>query len=400
MSSYEQKLLAQAQRATALLTPEMLKRLETHTYKSSDASFLDYYVMQYFWNWVVNYVPAWVAPNLLTITGLAINAVVTAGFMWQVPHMEGDAGTNWYLLCAASVFVYQTLDAIDGKQARRTGSGSCLGELFDHGCDAFSNTLVVLATVTTAQMGTSVGGALVVINFLLAFYCAHWQTFVTGVLEFGWVDVTEGQMLMIAVHLTTALLGPAIWNLPVAIVPGLQLKHVVALGATSASTIAVLRNMHTIFIKNEKPTVAGTSVVQPIWVPAWLLGMFYYLFTKGSIEGGAAGSLYSHYSVLMILTFGAVMAKMSIWLVIAHMAKAPHKFWDKTMWALLALCINARYQIVDQPKALLGVCLYVHLSLMHFSYHVCRQIANHFGLRIFHIKYPNKACPGYKDTTQ
>jgi ethanolaminephosphotransferase len=31
-----------------------------------------------------------------------------------------------------------TLDAIDGKQARRTGSSSALGELFDHGCDAIS----------------------------------------------------------------------------------------------------------------------------------------------------------------------------------------------------------------------------------------------------------------------
>ncbi len=30
------------------------------------------------------------------------------------------------------------MDAIDGKQARRTGSSSPLGELFDHGCDALS----------------------------------------------------------------------------------------------------------------------------------------------------------------------------------------------------------------------------------------------------------------------
>ena len=43
-----------------------------------------------------------------------------------------------YVLCAVGVFVYQTLDAIDGKQARRTGSNSPLGELFDHGCDAVS----------------------------------------------------------------------------------------------------------------------------------------------------------------------------------------------------------------------------------------------------------------------
>lgn len=34
------------------------------------------------------------------------------------------------------LFVYQSLDAIDGKQARRTGMSGPLGELFDHGtCD-------------------------------------------------------------------------------------------------------------------------------------------------------------------------------------------------------------------------------------------------------------------------
>jgi phosphatidylglycerophosphate synthase len=29
--------------------------------------------------------------------------------------------------------MYQTLDAVDGKQARRTGTSSPLGQLFDHG---------------------------------------------------------------------------------------------------------------------------------------------------------------------------------------------------------------------------------------------------------------------------
>lgn len=43
-----------------------------------------------------------------------------------------------YLLCALGLFIYQSLDAIDGKQARRTNSCSPLGELFDHGCDSLS----------------------------------------------------------------------------------------------------------------------------------------------------------------------------------------------------------------------------------------------------------------------
>jgi len=43
-----------------------------------------------------------------------------------------------YFFTALGIFVYQSLDAIDGKQARRTNTASPLGELFDHGCDSVS----------------------------------------------------------------------------------------------------------------------------------------------------------------------------------------------------------------------------------------------------------------------
>ena len=43
----------------------------------------------------------------------------------------------------------QTLDAVDGKQARRTGSQSPLGELFDHGCDSLSTIFLSLSVMLT-----------------------------------------------------------------------------------------------------------------------------------------------------------------------------------------------------------------------------------------------------------
>lgn len=42
---------------------------------------------------------------------------------------------------ALCIFLYQTFDAVDGKQARRTGTSGPLGQLFDHGCDAMVCTL-------------------------------------------------------------------------------------------------------------------------------------------------------------------------------------------------------------------------------------------------------------------
>ena len=62
------------------------------------------------------------------------------------------------------LFVYTSMDAIDGKQARRTGSSSPLGELFDHSmqlqkrpvCAHASSIGLLLATCSRAR--TARGG--------------------------------------------------------------------------------------------------------------------------------------------------------------------------------------------------------------------------------------------------
>lgn len=85
------------------------------------------------------------------------------------------------LSCALGLFIYQTLDAIDGKQARRTQSSNALGELFDHGCDSMSTVFVTLAGACTMGMGYLPYWMMYQCytgSFL--FYLAHWQTYVTG----------------------------------------------------------------------------------------------------------------------------------------------------------------------------------------------------------------------------
>jgi len=60
----------------------------------------------------------------------------------------------WFTF-AVGLFVYQSLDAIDGKQARRTGTSGPLGELFDHGCDALNTTLEVILSAAAMNLGLS-----------------------------------------------------------------------------------------------------------------------------------------------------------------------------------------------------------------------------------------------------
>ena len=90
------------------------------------------------------------------------------------------------VFCSIGLFTYQVLDAIDGKQARRTGSSSPLGELFDHGCDAVSIYHVVLAICCTLMMGANTAYLFFFFfNSVSIFYLAHWQSYVSGTLLFG-----------------------------------------------------------------------------------------------------------------------------------------------------------------------------------------------------------------------
>jgi phosphatidylglycerophosphate synthase len=72
-------------------------------------------------------------PNLVTLIALIWNA--SGAFLVGIssPTLTFALPKWVFLYCALCLFVYQTLDAIDGKQARRTGSSSPLGQMFDHG---------------------------------------------------------------------------------------------------------------------------------------------------------------------------------------------------------------------------------------------------------------------------
>lgn len=43
------------------------------------------------------------------------------------------------------------------------------------------------------------------------FYCAHWQSYVSGTLRLGKIDVTEAQCMIMLIHIISAIFGPGIW---------------------------------------------------------------------------------------------------------------------------------------------------------------------------------------------
>ncbi len=61
-----------------------------------------------------------------------------------------------YILFAYCIFLGQTFDAIDGKHARKLNRSSPLGQLMDHGCDAFSNSFLSIMVCQTFLLGGNI----------------------------------------------------------------------------------------------------------------------------------------------------------------------------------------------------------------------------------------------------
>jgi len=370
------------------LSDRELRKLKEHKYSSSCASLLDP-TMQKYWNWLVTLCPMWVAPNLITIVGLVINIVTSAVLVWYCPNASERPPWPATLAAAIGLFLYQSLDAIDGKQARRTGTSSPLGELFDHGCDSLSTVFVSLASCCALRMGEY--PAWLLFQCLTAsslFYCAHWQTYVSGTLQFGYIDVTEGQIVVMGVMLISSLedfLDIDIWMSSLYFFSLNQLVTLfgVACGIYSMfKTDGTIDKIFTGGAGKAGSTVAGTSVLSPA-SPLLLAVIAAWVIAYKSDE-----RIFHSQPILYVLLFGLVAAKITNRLVVAHMCKGEISHRDATMLAPLVLFLNQYFNTFISEGPLLYLALvWVTLDLMWYCAKVCLEICAFLDVRLFTIPH-------------
>ncbi|KAK3031785.1 hypothetical protein RJ639_036937 [Escallonia herrerae] len=211
--------------------------LHRHKYSGVDHSYLAKYVLQPFWSRCVTFFPLWMPPNVVNVllsfcllSNFAVSnnfnlisiqfQITLTGFMFLVlsallgyiysPHLDSPPPRWVNFAHGLLLFLYQTFDAVDGKQARRTDSTSPLGELFDHGCDALGCAFEALAFGSTAMCGRSTFWFWVI--SAIPFYGATWEHYFTNILILPAINgPTEGLMLIYVVHFITALIGAEWW---------------------------------------------------------------------------------------------------------------------------------------------------------------------------------------------
>ncbi|PLW16745.1 hypothetical protein PCANC_12306 [Puccinia coronata f. sp. avenae] len=193
-----------------------LNRLKNYQYRSVDHSPTTKYVLRHWWEYVAGWMPPWLAPNMITLIGLMFIVVNVITVVIYIPDLKTDAPSWVYFSFAFGLFVYQTMDNVDGKQARKTGTSSPLGELFDHGIDSLNCVLGGLVQCAAVGSGHSLYAVFILLVACWPMYLSTWEEYHTGVLYLGFINgPTEGLLIAMAVLLSTGFRGVQLWNQPV-----------------------------------------------------------------------------------------------------------------------------------------------------------------------------------------
>lgn len=306
--------------------------------------------------------------------------------------------------------MYQTMDNIDGKQARRTGTSSGLGELFDHGIDSLNCTLASLLETAAMGLGTSKLGVFTALCPCLPMFFSTWETYHTHTLYLGYFNgPTEGLLIACAVMALSGIYGPGMWSEP--IVQFLSEKNSYVynfigkdgrelLGDYSITDLWVtiiagsLFTLHVPFcvLNVAKARRAKNLPVLPVfleWIP-----MAIYTFSIGAwVYSPYSTLMQENHLVLLCLTLSLVFGRLTTKIILAHLTRQPFPYWTVMLFPLVGGAIIGNLPRFGLPAVTSEVELYylwgyfVFACVVYFNwaYLVVTSICNFLGINALTI---------------
>ena len=192
------------------LSQESLENLKNFQYKSTDDSLLYQKCMSPCLNKVVNYIPRSIAPNLITFISLCFNI-----FAAIISYNDGGFDFSNKLKSSTCIIIgmfqllYQLLDNVDGKQARRTGNSTPFGMLMDHGCDVFTNIFTAYNLSKLLLVGNDDCFSFsVFFGLILGFYMMTYEEYKLGEMHFPKINGTdEGNFFIFLLGVILGFIG-------------------------------------------------------------------------------------------------------------------------------------------------------------------------------------------------
>ncbi|KAH0792329.1 CDP-alcohol phosphatidyltransferase family protein [Histomonas meleagridis] len=180
---------------------EDIDNAKKYKYNGKDNSIFVKLFLRSFWDWCIQYVPKNIAPNLITFTGFLIEFFTFWVSLFSSNFLAQEIPRWLCFLNGISLFVYQTLDNLDGRQARRTNSSSPLGQFFDHGCDAITGVSELIKVVATLNLGQTYVSFNFVFLMSIGFYFTSVEEYVLHEFNLGFINgPDEGLLILAFVH--------------------------------------------------------------------------------------------------------------------------------------------------------------------------------------------------------
>jgi len=132
-----------------------------HDYKVKDLSLLTPYFTKFIVDPLMKFVPWRLPANIITILS---NSCILAALILII--LTGSVKNIFQFLVPLLIMAYATGDFIDGKQARRTGTSSILGEFLDHFLDIFANGILMTMLLTIYEVTNP---ALIALYFTISY---------------------------------------------------------------------------------------------------------------------------------------------------------------------------------------------------------------------------------------
>jgi len=286
------------------------------------------------------------------------------------------------------------MDALDGKQARRTKTSSPLGELFDHGCDAVTTVLAGLTVGTAIQLGPTWLMFSLIMTCLVPFFLKQLEEYHTGEMILGYANVTEAQFITIVTYLLTAYSGPDFWFRKVEIA-GFGLEYrILALSfgwvgsiLTSISSIVALSEYHgsskSIKVHEYQKKLTFTrSLEQMSPIVFGVVMCSLWAFLSPDII-----TIYAHY---FYLAFGFTVAGIVGKLVIARVCEQNFSAFQLLLLPLLFGVINSIFPLVSEKILIQSYCALAIFSYLHLALSIIHDFCNYLKIRCLHIPYAKK----------
>eukprot|EP00931_Biecheleriopsis_adriatica_P081011 TRINITY_DN54362_c0_g1_i1.p1 TRINITY_DN54362_c0_g1~~TRINITY_DN54362_c0_g1_i1.p1 ORF type:complete len:431 (-),score=74.95 TRINITY_DN54362_c0_g1_i1:34-1293(-) len=368
-----------------LLSLEALEAIANHKYKAGAYTPLDNFLSPHLQT-LTDCLPTWLAPNLITLGGAVPMTLATVYLGFRCPAFEDNAPPLLLCFWAVSLIFYLVCDAIDGKQARRTGSSSPLGQVFDHGIDCLM--VISIHWWIFAVAGLEAKWAIPVqAGGQLLIFLGHWEEHFTHVFRasVGPVGVTEVTIFMSLMGLAGGLTDPkvltALQRQPLGVMD-LQLRHAVAMGWIAFVFVIMLCYLTVALKAAQKAKKLHRALMSLL--PVLLLAL-----------GSAAWhpeALAPADPRLLSLVFGMLYFLHTAQMIVSSMAKQAYPAWQPTVPAFVALILLSWTLQHETFSSVLRLAAFLTIAfVLCWSVQGISQLATHLGIKVFAIKQSKKA---------